>query len=133
MRERRRGFTLVEVMVALAIVALALPALLFALDQHIDGTAYLRDKALARMVANNRLTELRLLAAARGQPLSGSESGEEAMGGRDWHWWVDTSATEVPGFRRVEIAVGEEPDRREAALVSLVAFLADAGGGNAAE
>ena len=58
---RARGFTLVEVMVALAIVAIALPALLMALYQQIDDTAYLRDKTLAYMVAENKLAEIRLV------------------------------------------------------------------------
>ena len=55
------GFTLVEVMVALAVVAVALPALMVALYQQIDGTAYLQDKSLAHMVATNKLTEIRIL------------------------------------------------------------------------
>ena len=61
---RARGFTLVEVMVALAVVAVALPALLTTLYQQADDTAYLRDKALAHMVAANRLQETRLVVAA---------------------------------------------------------------------
>ena len=58
-RKNNAGFTLVEVMVALAIVALAVPALLFTLDQQIDGSSYLRDRSLAQIVAVNRLAELR--------------------------------------------------------------------------
>ena len=57
---RVRGFTLVEVMVALAVVAIALPALMISLYQQVDSTGYLRDKSLAHMVAANKLSELRI-------------------------------------------------------------------------
>ena len=48
------GFTLIEVMVALTVVAVTLPALLFLLSQQIDGTAYLRDRSVAQWVAADR-------------------------------------------------------------------------------
>jgi general secretion pathway protein I len=132
MRElRRKGFTLVEVLVALAVVALALPALLFALDQQVDGTAYLRDKSLARLVASNKLTEVRLLADARGQLLRGSESGEARLAGRDWYWWLDSEGTEVPGFNRVTVRVGLAPGDGDNSLVTLVGYLDDPGGADA--
>ena len=54
-RQALTGFTLVEVMVALAVVALAVPALLFTLYQQLEGTEYLRDRSMASWVAANRL------------------------------------------------------------------------------
>ena len=122
-RERDGGFTLVEVMVALAIVALALPALLFALQQQVDATGYLRDKSMAHAVAANKLSEVRILALARGDLLKGRESGVVTMSERDWYWWMESKVTEVPLFYRlqVDVALGEED--ADSPLYSLVAFL----------
>ena len=116
------GFTLVEVMVALAIVAIALPALMFTLYQQVDGTAYLRDKSQAQLVAVNKLSEIRILAKANGSLLSGRENGQAQMADRQWYWWVESTATEVPEFYRVAISVGleEQPDQT---LHTLVAYL----------
>ena len=117
------GFTLVEVMVALAIVALSVPALLFTLDQHIDGTAHLRDKSLASLVAGNKLSEVRLLAAARQQLQQGSETGRAQLADREWFWWLESEQTEVPQFYRIEVRVGLREGRPEIALISRVAYL----------
>ena len=57
---RARGFSLIEVLVAVAIVALALPALLLNTMQQMDGTAYLREKIIASWVASNALTEIQI-------------------------------------------------------------------------
>ncbi len=123
MSERMRGFTLVEVMVALAIVALALPALLVALSRQVDATGYLRDKSVAQMVAANKLTELRILSRARESLFQGSDSGVSEMAGREWYWWLESQPTEVPAFYRVEIEVALEEGDRGVPLFSLVAFL----------
>ena len=121
-RNSGSGFTLVEVMVALAIVAIALPALMFTLYQQVDGTGYLRDKSQAQLVAVNKLTEIRILAKANGSLLSGRENGQAQMADRQWYWWVESTATEVPEFYRVAISVGleEQPDQT---LHTLVAYL----------
>lgn len=118
-----RGFTLVEVMVALAIVALALPALMFALQQQVDATGYLRDKSMAHAVAANKLSEVRILALARGDLLKGRESGVVTMADRDWYWWMESEVTEVPLFHRLEIDVALEEGDAETPLYTLVAFL----------
>lgn len=120
---RSCGFTLVEVMVALAIVALSVPALLFTLDQHIDGTAHLRDKSMASLVAGNKLAEVRLLAASRRQLLQGSETGTADMAGREWFWWLESEQTQVPQFFRIEVRVGLREGQPETALISRVAYL----------
>ena len=123
-RRSERGFTLVEVMVAMAVVAVALPALLFALIQQLDGAAYLRDKTLASWVAANKLTELRLVADRQRTLPEGEFSGEARLAEHDWYWWIERENTELPGFFRVEIRVAAEADRAEQPLHTLVAFIA---------
>ena len=117
------GFTLVEVMVALAVVAVALPALLMSLYQQVDSTAYLRDKSVAHMVAANKLAELRIIAHARQSLLRGRDSGVTEMADREWHWWLESRVTEVDQFYRLEIRVAATAEERERPLHTLVAFL----------
>jgi general secretion pathway protein I len=118
-----RGFTLIEVMVALAIVALALPALMFALQQQLDATGYLRDKSMAHAVAANKLSEVRILALASATLPDERESGVVTMAGRDWYWWMRSELTEVPLFYRLEIDVALDQEGEQSPLYSLVAFL----------
>ncbi|WP_040481517.1 type II secretion system minor pseudopilin GspI [Luminiphilus syltensis] len=123
-RNPERGFTLVEVMVALTVVAVALPALVFGLMQQIDGTAYMRDRSVASLVASNVLAEFRLIVAQE-QTLSLREaSGEVRMLDRDWYWWMTSQATDVPGFFRVEISVDETGDDDGTTLHTLTALIA---------
>ena len=117
------GFTLVEVMVALAVVAVALPALLMSLYQQVDGTAYLRDKSLAHLVAANKLAETRILSRARQSLLQGEDSGVAEMGDREWYWWMESKPTEMDQFYRLEISVSAEPDGKDRPLHTLVAFM----------
>ena len=128
-----RGFTLIEVMVAMVVIAVALPALLKTLYQQIDGTAYLRDKSIAQWVANNKLAESRIRLASSGTLERGERSGSEVMAGQDWYWETTSQQTEVEDFWRLEIRVGrgEEATSANEPLYTLVGFLyakADEGG-----
>ena len=120
---RGRGFTLVEVIVALAIVAIAMPALLMALSQQLDDTAYLRDKSVARMVAANKLAEMRIVIGSTRTLQAGKSNGVDTMAERDWYWWVQTLPTPVEQFFRVEISVALDEARQDQPLYTLTAFM----------
>lgn len=119
----QRAFTLIEVMVALAVVAVALPALLLTISQQLDGLRYLEDRSHAQWVAANRLAELRLISQARGRLQTGLISGSEELAGREWYWWSKGEETAVPGFFRYEILVSDEEDGRMNPLYSLDGYL----------
>jgi len=121
---RNGGFTLVEVMVALAVVAVALPALLLTLSQQVDGLRYLQDRTHAQWIAANRLAELQLVLAAKGSLQTRLASGSEELAGRNWYWWSEGKETPVPGFFHYEIVVSDLETGRESPLHVLDGYLA---------
>lgn len=80
------GFTLVEVMVALMILALSLTALQFRITQHVNNSAYLRDKTVAGWIAQNQLELLRLESRLENTAINESRSGIVTMAGKSWFW-----------------------------------------------
>jgi general secretion pathway protein I len=104
------GFTLVEVMVAFAIVAIALPALVFAYLQYVDSTGYLRDKLLATQVVENKWAEVQLLNAEKNFNLDGEQRGQYELAERTWYWRLEKEKTEVDGFFRYELSVSQAED-----------------------
>ena len=121
-RRSRHGFTLVEVLVALAVVSIALSTLLVPLQQQIDNSMYLRDKILAKYVSTNKLSEFRLISRAGREMSLGTEFGSTEMGGRTWGWKLDVVATEQPEIIRVSIAVDDPSRADETPLHRLDAF-----------
>jgi len=96
------GFTLVEVLVALAIVSIAFLAALRAAGQGTGNAEELRSRVLAGWVAENRLAEHR----ARGDwvPL-GLHRGREKQGGIEFGWREEVVNTPNPAFRRIDVFV----------------------------
>jgi general secretion pathway protein I len=101
-RGRAAGFTLVEILVALAVLAIALTAAAHALGSASDTTAALRERMLARWIAEDKLAELEL---KRDWPALDTKEGDAEMGGRKFHWIQETGVTPVPKMRRVEMSV----------------------------
>lgn len=118
-RTRATGFTLIEVLVALAIVAVALSAGMRALAQGADVASSLKARTLALWVAENRLARAQLDLSAQGATVA---SGDETQAGMTLAWRQTIGATPNPAFRRVEIVV-TEPGRPDYALARLVGYL----------
>lgn len=98
----RSGFTLIEVLVALAVVALALLGLTRTAALQVNDFDALRERTLAGWVASNVLTETRL---ASSLPATGQSDGRVEFAAHAWRWTRDVSATPDPEIRRIEIRV----------------------------
>jgi general secretion pathway protein I len=104
------GFTLIEAVVALLIVALGMMAVYTQLNQYATTAVYIEDKTLASWIATNRLTELSIEPA---WPELGDLEEELEFAGREWHLLVVVNETEVPNLRRADVSVSlaDTPDR----------------------
>lgn len=107
---RVRGFTLLEVMVALAIVALGMMAVHAQLNRYAVGAAIIENKVLASWIASNRIAELSV--APQWPPL-GETLDEVDFAQRTWVWRSRISETPVENLRRVDVSVSlaNEPEQ----------------------
>ncbi len=101
-RLNSKGFTLIEVMVALVIVALALTAVTASMNQMIDAAETMRNRTYASWIAQNRITEYRLAFAT---PDVGSSSGEVEYANTEWSWRATVSETGVDDLYRIDVSV----------------------------
>ncbi len=113
------GFTLVEVLVALAVLAIALAAIMRTMAQSIDTTAALREHDVALWVAQNRLAEHKI---RQDWPGADTTNGEAEMGGQKWFWREQVSTTPEPKIRRIEITTRRIADSKESSA-KLVGYL----------
>jgi len=104
---RGRGFTLVEVLVALAIVAIALAAASRSVALSTDSALDQKLRVLAGFVAENRIGEL---TARRAWPGLGVSEGSERQAGIEFRWRAEVLNTPHPRLRRIEIQVMDPND-----------------------
>lgn len=116
------GFTLVEILVALAILVIGLAAVLRVAGQSIETTAALRDRAQALWIAQDRISQHRL---ARDWPATDSFTGRVDFGGREWRWREQVAATPLAKFRRIDVEVRLREDGQ--VLARVVGYLKEPG------
>lgn len=119
MRASDRGFTLIEVIVAMLVIGLGMLGVIQAVSQTASNSGYLRDKAIAHWVAMNRLTEIRLQKTAPGIDKT---SDEVEMAGRRWKWTMNVTQTPVETIRRIDISVRPADAKEGASLASVTGF-----------
>lgn len=105
-----RGFTLLESMVALAIVALGMMAVQTQLNRFVISAVVTEEKTLASWIAANKLTELSVTST---WPEIGSSDDEVEFAQRDWRLTISISETPVENLRRADVRVflAQDPDR----------------------
>ncbi len=114
------GFTLIEVVIALAVISISMAAVINGVGKNISNASYLREKTLAQWVASNKITEIQLSDAA----LDDSDTnGESELAGRSWEWNITVSDTDVEVIKRVVVEVG--PEDSEEILASVTAFIGE--------
>ncbi len=117
---RHNGFTLIEVMVALAVIALGLAAVIKTVTSTTNNTIYLRDKTFAYWVAQNQIAEIEVTTS---NPKKGFTDGEEKLAGQIWHWTRKVDATEDPDTNRVEVTVRKDKDKSAQNYAELVTLI----------
>lgn len=115
-----RGFTLIEVMIALAIAAISLAAATAAVSQMIDGAQGMQERTYASWVAQNRIVELRL---ANVVPEADRTTSEVTFANQEWRLETIITETGIENLFRVDVRVSL--DNRDALSGVVTGFIGE--------
>ena len=104
--KRRRGFTLIEVLIALMVISISLVAIAGEMISMLNAANTMQERTYASWIAHNKVTEMRL---ANVVPEVSTSSGELDYANREWAWRAVVSETGVENLYRVDVTVSE-PD-----------------------
>ncbi|HJS92359.1 MAG TPA: type II secretion system minor pseudopilin GspI [Steroidobacteraceae bacterium] len=102
MASKSNGFTLIEVLVALAVVAIGMAAVLEAMTSSANTAMYLQSKTFAEWVALNRIETVRL---SGNVPTAGTSNDTTDYAGQSWEWRQKVADTPVAGVVRIDVDV----------------------------
>ena len=118
--KRFAGLTLLEVMIALFIFAVAGTAMMKTASDHINNVGLVEEITLATWVANNQLTRVQL---DDQWPPRNNQRGSEEMAGRTWYWQRTVTKTNDEDLRAVEVRVGLDETYADS-VTSVTSFVA---------
>jgi len=123
-RKAAKGFTLLEVLIALSVLAIALGAIIQSVAATTNNVGYLRDRTLAHWVAMNKVTELQV--GTNDWPALGNTDGTYELANYEWYWKVSVVEAGLKDIRRLEVEVRRDRDGKQA-LSSLIALVGKPG------
>jgi general secretion pathway protein I len=123
-RKSTIGLTLIEVLVALAIVSIAMTAIVKAISQNIRSTTYLQDKTMAMYVGQQVLNEARVDLLTL-PPEADRMNEKTCMLGRTWYWQVKQTETPNQHIKKIEVSVfaSDPTDEIAAPIITMGSFL----------
>ncbi|MCK4864961.1 MAG: type II secretion system minor pseudopilin GspI [Gammaproteobacteria bacterium] len=117
---KQKAFTLLEVLVALAILTMGLGTVIKVAGGQASQLGYLKNKTIALWVANNKANEIQLAE----WPATGTSSGHEFMANQEWRWKARVSNTADKDLRRLDIEVNQANEANEEGepVIRFIAF-----------
>jgi len=113
------GFTLIEVMLAMAVFAIAGVALLTTADNHFRNMSHLESKMLTNWIASNQLVEATL---EQKWPPKNNKKGKVELAGKEWFWLQKVTKTTDKNMRAVVIEV-RATEQQKTAISSLMTYV----------
>lgn len=123
-KNKNKGFTLLEVMIALFIVAISLGGVIKVMGNAASNTSRLSNRTFAQWVALNQIAKLQI---SNEWPKYGSSNGKDEMASQEWRWVQTIIKTSDENVKRIELAVWNKNDSSDASpYVTIVGFLGKA-------
>ncbi len=119
LQSSQTGFTLLEVLVAMAILSMGMIAVFSGMSQSLSVTTRLRDKTLASWIATDRITELQISGE---YPDAGTRRDQVEMAHTEWVYNMKISEIPEIAMRRIDITVSfaDSPDNILATIIGFI-------------